>query len=475
MPKVARKSTTTIRSTAGASKYDAHHSVLDKTYGAFADLRRGLSDSKEDVSARTDLLLSLSTAEDSQRAWLYLEDYFEKLFLSRKDFHTEDWWERVMKVRGVERLEEVALLFLRANRSLPTELLAYANFKRFAELKEEEKDQNLIHQLEDWMLPAIQTHLDAPRARLRVLCTIHPSEEKSWLNNLHVKFGLMRPKTGERIRSLMDITELTQRSAHERELFSPEDWTFIEWLAETYPDAEGQEKDFELSGIELLRWLARWGTTDRLKLEESGKPIHFDGQTGEFSPNLEKTDGNLYFTQRFIVSGKQPQQIRDVKFFVGPPTLALLEQDFTLIGNTPPSTLLNALNEKPALEVRKLSHRLLTHLRRRFSKSGKEWNNLCITHTAKPLFTFELSDDTIRLRLKVVSDQDKSSWQWNGHEWVFAGAGDRQTSKPEIFDDERLDHATEWLRGLDWFTPEPGLWIGDANENGRSDPRKPII
>ena len=22
----------------------------------------------------------------------------------------------------------------------------------------------------------------------------------------------------------------------------------------------------------------------------------------------------------------------------------------------------------------------------------------------------------------------------------------------------------EWLRRLDWFTPEPGLWVGDANE-----------
>ncbi len=37
--------------------------------------------------------------------------------------------------------------------------------------------------------------------------------------------------------------------------------------------------------------------------------------------------------------------------------------------------------------------------------------------------------------------------------------------KPEILDDPRLEAATLWLRGQDWFTPEPGLWVGDANEN----------
>ena len=39
------------------------------------------------------------------------------------------------------------------------------------------------------------------------------------------------------------------------------------------------------------------------------------------------------------------------------------------------------------------------------------------------------------------------------------------SDKPEILDDPRLEPATQWLRQLDWFTPEPGLWVGDANEN----------
>ncbi|HAL03661.1 MAG TPA: hypothetical protein DCP58_00970, partial [Verrucomicrobiales bacterium] len=35
--------------------------------------------------------------------------------------------------------------------------------------------------------------------------------------------------------------------------------------------------------------------------------------------------------------------------------------------------------------------------------------------------------------------------------------------KPEVLDDDRLEAAVEWLKRLDWFTPEPGLWVGDAN------------
>jgi len=42
----------------------------------------------------------------------------------------------------------------------------------------------------------------------------------------------------------------------------------------------------------------------------------------------------------------------------------------------------------------------------------------------------------------------------------------RQPSgKPEVLDDPRLEPATQWLRRLDWFTPDPGLWVADANEN----------
>src|ERR1017187_10409079 len=106
----------------GANKYDAHHKVLSQTYGAFADLRRELSDSKTTVCERDDLLKTFANCPDSQRAWLALEDYFEKLSLSRRDFPDTNWWPRLLNVQGKARLEELAFLFLRAKRSVPPEL-----------------------------------------------------------------------------------------------------------------------------------------------------------------------------------------------------------------------------------------------------------------------------------------------------------------------------------------------------------------
>src|SRR5438094_1678936 len=136
---------------AQASRYDAHHRVLSKTYGALADLRRELADSKAAVGERGDLLRIFSGCGDSQRAWLLLEDYFEKLSLSRKDFPSLDWWPRLLSAQGKARLEELALLFLRASRPLPTELLSYTSASRFAEIEQAEREQDVLKELEHWL------------------------------------------------------------------------------------------------------------------------------------------------------------------------------------------------------------------------------------------------------------------------------------------------------------------------------------
>jgi hypothetical protein len=115
--------------------------------------------------------------------------------------------------------------------------------------------------------------------------------------------------------------------------------------------------------------------------------------------------------------------------------------------------------------VRKLSHRLLMHLRTSESDQGVDWEQLCVTHKASPQFVFELLEDTVRLRLLAKSLRDHGTWVWNGHEWQPHERKRRAGDKPEILDDPRLEPATQWLRKLDWFTPEPGLWIGDANDN----------
>jgi len=110
--------------------------VLSETYGVLADLRRELADSRAAVTRREELLKNFANCADSQRAWLLLEDYFEKLSLSRKDFPTTDWWARLLATKGAGRLEEMAFLFLRSKRSLPTELAAHADLDRFAKVEQ---------------------------------------------------------------------------------------------------------------------------------------------------------------------------------------------------------------------------------------------------------------------------------------------------------------------------------------------------
>src|SRR5690349_8027366 len=112
MSNLGRNNARQMRSSS-TTKYDAHHTVLSKTYGALADLRRELSDSKTRVAEREELLRIFASCADSQRAWLLLEDYFEKLSLSRKDFPSNDWWPRLLAAQNKGRLEELAFLFLR--------------------------------------------------------------------------------------------------------------------------------------------------------------------------------------------------------------------------------------------------------------------------------------------------------------------------------------------------------------------------
>ena len=79
MPRTVRKSAPTTRPSAAATKYDAHHRVLNTTYGSLAELRRELADSKEKVAERENVLKLLADCADPQRAYLLFDDYLEKL------------------------------------------------------------------------------------------------------------------------------------------------------------------------------------------------------------------------------------------------------------------------------------------------------------------------------------------------------------------------------------------------------------
>jgi len=280
-----------------------------------------------------------------------------------------------------------------------------------------------------------------------------------------VQFHLFRPRTGARPRTLRDMIDLVTRAAHEQELFPPADWEFIQWLTDTHRSRRDGDDTLVLSDLELLHWLARWGHTGRLVLAADGQPLQFHGAVAVLTPHLENGDKELSLTHRLTVPGGETHALGEVKFFNAQPPLALVGHTFYLLRNAPPPTVIEHWARRPAVAVRRLSHRLLTHLRRTQSSHGVDWEQLCVAHPAAPQFVFELLDETVRLRLLAKSLRDQSVWYWNGHEWQPNERKKRPSDRPEILDDPRLEPAMQWLRQLDWFTPEPGLWIGDANEN----------
>ena len=150
-------------------------------------------------------------------------------------------------------------------------------------------------------------------------------------------------------------------------------------------------------------------------------------------------------------------------FFAGEPTLALIGTEVFLLRNAPSAEVLGNWASKQKAPVSKLTHRLLTNLRKIKTTNGVNWEQLCETHKATPRFVFEMAEDTVRLKLLAKSESDNSMWQWSGHEWIREKSQKRKSKKPEVLDDDRLEAAVEWLKRLDWFTPEPGLWVGDAN------------
>src|SRR5205814_6420891 len=176
------------------------------------------------------------------------------------------------------------------------------------------------------------------------------------------------------------IIELTTRAAHEQELVSNEDWQFIQWLGEIYGGRSLNGGHPLLIGGELLQWLARWGHSPRLERDGAAAPLAFYGEVAELTPHLERTDADLSFTHRLKLPGGRHCSLDQAHFFAGLPSLTLVGQVFYILRNPPPPALLNQWAKQAALPVKKLSHRLLTHLRSNASGDGADWNQLCIAH-----------------------------------------------------------------------------------------------
>lgn len=472
MARTGKKKGRAPRYSAGTAKYDAHHRVLEQTYGALADLRRELTDSKAQVAERKELLDLFAKCNDSQRAWLLLEDYFEKLALSRKDFADGEWWPRMLAAQHQARLEELAFLFLRTGRSLPTELSPYANYQRLAERDQAEREHQYLKTLEQWLIPPPPLHLDAPRATLRLLCSVAPLADTPYLHELRIHLNLFRPRSGVKNRPLGEILELSARAQIERELFGPEDWQLVQWIAEQHGQAPPATEFLSLRATALLLWLVQWGHTRRLEQADHPEPLQFFGEMAEVVPLVQPVAQSLQLTHQLKLADGRTLPLADTRFFAGRPMVALAGHRFYLVRNAPPVSLLEYWTQQPGIPVTKLSGRLRLHLRRHDAHGTVDWDQLCITHSAKPRFVFELLGDTVRLQLLAISERDGSHWHWTGQEWLPRHHADNgngsspspDPARPQVLEDPRLDAATQWLRRLDWFTPEPGLWLGDANE-----------
>ena len=455
---------------AQASKYDAQNTVLSKTYGALADLRRELADSKAAVSETGGVAAELRHVRGFAAGVAIAGGLFREALALAQGFSGHGLVAAVADGAGQGPAggggfplhARPAVGADRAEQPTPTSTGS-------PRCKQAAREQQHVRQLEAWLFPPKPAHFDGPRAFLRAVCQPQPDEEYPGRHRLAVQLHLQRPRTGEKVKTLGEIIELTTRAGHEQELFPPGDWEFIEWLAETHEGRNDGEEAMVLSDLELLHWLARWGQTTRLELVLGDGPpqgLEFHGEVAELTPHLENGTQELAFTHRLTVPGGKVYPLSEVRFFNRHPPLVLVGRAFYLLRNAPPPQVVEHWASQPVVPMRKLSHRLLMHLRKTQSSHGVDWEQLCVAHQAKPQFVFELLDETVRLRLLAKSQRDQSLWQWSGHEWQLheAKRPRRAGNKPEILDDPRLEPATQWLRRLDWFTSEPGLWVGDATE-----------
>ena len=210
---------------------------------------------------------------------------------------------------------------------------------------------------------------------------------------------------------------------------------------------------------------SRAGAT-RPRLECDGQPLQFHGQIAALTPHLENGDKELSFTHRFTLPGGENHSVADAKFFNRQPPLALVDGTFYLLRNAPPPPVLKYLAHKPSVPVRKLSHRLLLHLRKTQSNHGVDWEQLCVAH--RPRRSLSLSCSTTRCGCGCWPKA--SATRASGFGTATNGSpNDRARSAGRQAGNSRRPaprtRRSQWLRKLDWFTPEPGLWIGDANEN----------
>jgi hypothetical protein len=232
--------------------------VLDKTYGALADLRRELV-GLERLSPSAVRSSAVRACSDPQRAWLLLEDYFETALALASRFHRRrlvvpaaQWPPRAGPPRG-NRPPLPPRRPAPAHRTLPTPTSNASRRSTAAENANSMARRDLEH----WLIPPAPGHLDAPRAACGSLRTrsapTNGRPSAAWQSLVHRSAS----RAGEKER----IAPRGHRPDHPRHpgtgaVLARATGSFIQWLAALPPPRRPEPC---LDGLELLHWLVRWG------------------------------------------------------------------------------------------------------------------------------------------------------------------------------------------------------------------------
>ena len=376
--------------TANQAKYDAQNTVLDKTYGALADLRRELADTKSAIAERSDLLRVFAECADSQRAWLLLEDYFAKLSLARKDFPAQDWWPRLLAARGQARLEELAWLFLRTQRPLPSELLPCANLERMVQTEQAEEEHRFIRDLEEWMFPPKPFHLDSPpRGRARLLFgeperdgsrPAPPACPPQRLPPAH-----RRPSQDpRRCGRTHHPRPPTNRSSFPR----PTGSSSCGWPRSIRTGWPPPRPNSPWKASNSCAGSRAGATPGGWRPENGPNPSGSPVKSRTSSPTWKRKTTISPSPTGFPSPATARSRSDQFQFFAGQPSLLLLENTFYLLRNAPRAAVLGAWVRRRSVPVRKLSHRFLAQLRKANSHPGASWERVCIAHPGQAALRF---------------------------------------------------------------------------------------
>ena len=310
---------------------------------------------------------NFAACADSQRAWLLLEDYFEKLSLSRKDFPSTDWWPRLLAAQGRPRLEEMAFLFLRAKRSLPTELAPYANLDRFAEVEQAAQEQQLVQRSGDLAFSAHAWPTWTRRApRCACSASRSPTPEKPARHRLGVQFHLLRPRTGEKVKTLAGYHRIDHPGGARAGVVST-------GRLGVHPvaggDARGAARTARRAagvvgpGIDALA--GALGPGGAAGTGGGGGPQReFHGEVAELTPHLENGEARALLHAPADAAGREDPSAGRGAVFHAPAAAGAGGQHVLPAAQRAAAGVLEHWASQPAVPVRKLSHRLLMHLRK---------------------------------------------------------------------------------------------------------------